>query len=454
MCTRVRCSRFAAVAEGFGWLPGGKRGCRLSCCCNFSTLVDFYLSASVCPLCSRQGFVTISAKGPPPDRSAGDMSFRPIVQRTPLQDYTHVTEYLTKKEWETLLSPGISTMKADLLYGGCALLGLATPSESTFAVLVAIFLMACEGAAACQELSAVSLYETLKVMKRQYRAFIQTFDQKGNDSFPALLPSNPMEFAHKHPGLYARRYQDDLPVSPPMGSCVLQRIVLKIPMRSTNMGCRSPSIAIPAPVPMSMLQGFNMQQMMMFLQRAIQPQAQQVDQQLPIQIVSPIVQRAQSRLQILDSQPAAAASSSSSSSHVVLPTTDGVECQPEEEKEQQKQEPENAQKPEKRSAEPENAQKPEKRSAVEVAQSLVLALQDSETDRKLRRKIETAGDAQMRVLKKPAAAPALSKAASQIPDNKWTRRPPQNIIDKFQGGCPKCRYAKFCTPSCWRSRGF
>ncbi len=47
---------------------------------------------------------------------------------------------------------------------------------------------------------------------------------------------------------------------------------------------------------------------------------------------------------------------------------------------------------------------------------------------------------------------ATAKTASGKP--KWSKTPPKDLIQKFKGGCGRCRYAVGCTPSCWKKRGF
>ena len=162
------------------------------------------------------------------DRSAGTSA---AAFRSQLQDFAAISSYLSSAEWGTLLAERTpAAQKLNDLVAIAVRLQLRHPSEGTYQVLTAMFLMCSEGSfSKAMNLSPQVKLSSLQHVKKVFKAAPKPPASEMVDK----LPLCPGELRKKRPALYKVAFASD-PVQCPLCQAELEALTNAIPMRTTS----------------------------------------------------------------------------------------------------------------------------------------------------------------------------------------------------------------------------
>lgn len=160
--------------------------------------------------------------------------------RTPLQDWASLTHYVSAAMWESLLSPSVAqSQKLNTLLTHFVTLGLRWPSESSIKVLASLYILCAENHTQAFQMSPHMKYETFRAVKSSLRWHID------KNAHPVLtcvkLPAETDAFRTDFKPLWDLAFGPDSsgwPVPSQVAFVDLHRVMVDMPMRSSNFGTR------------------------------------------------------------------------------------------------------------------------------------------------------------------------------------------------------------------------
>ena len=158
--------------------------------------------------------------------------------RRQMQDFTGVLNYFTAALWECFCDAGVDGgSKMQKMLTHCINLGMACPSETTMQHLAGVYINACEQ----QAIGPAMRLEIVKAMKSNHRRLMGKMTLPGG--WVQKLPTDPQIFRTQHPDWYERAFKHAPPVSSLIPVENLQAQLVSIPMRSSRLDVKVPSMA-------------------------------------------------------------------------------------------------------------------------------------------------------------------------------------------------------------------
>ena len=155
-----------------------------------------------------------------------------------LQDFKAFANYLKGVHWKDMNDDEISD--ADKLAGlleHSASLTLRKGSEPSYQLLTALHLWATKGFDHALKLSGRALYNENKFIKKKVK---EVASRRMNPAADVMcLPCSPRTLRAERRLLYDTVFSDAPPVACPLDANMLERLVIQIPMRSTNKKCKA-----------------------------------------------------------------------------------------------------------------------------------------------------------------------------------------------------------------------
>ena len=173
----------------------------------------------------------------------------------PFQNYTSVHAYLSQRMWDRLLLSGDKISKLNELMTFLLMIGLSTPSEPTFQMLVAIYLCTCFEESVVESMDVEAKNNELVFVKS---CFKQAKSSIGNAPVVLVVtvPPDPATFMDTYPSM-STQLRTDPPVEIPFPKCRLLMVAGSIRLRARMM----PSSIRPQNVMMLYPQHIQQQQM-------------------------------------------------------------------------------------------------------------------------------------------------------------------------------------------------
>ena len=168
------------------------------------------------------------------------------VTRTPMQDFTPITSYLTAVQWADILDKDSDFMgRVSVMMQACKNLGLRTLHEPTIQVLTCTAL-AVEGFERAMRQPPTTLFGYFKRAKAYAKKLLPWTECKrlaeAEPSFVDKLPVDAVAMRRAHPDIYCHVYvnRGDVPIKCPLD--VTQLLVLSdaVPMRGSKARLKSP----------------------------------------------------------------------------------------------------------------------------------------------------------------------------------------------------------------------
>jgi hypothetical protein len=160
--------------------------------------------------------------------------------RNPLQDWSHAPNYLPRDLWDKELSPEVQQrQKLDMLLAHFIALGLRWPSESTIKVLASLYILCAENDSQAFTMSSPMKYETFRAVKTAFKYQVEKKAQPVLicNTLPAEPNSFQIDFKPLWDGVFGE-HSSGWPVPSQIPFVDLHRVMVDMPMRSSNFGSR------------------------------------------------------------------------------------------------------------------------------------------------------------------------------------------------------------------------
>jgi hypothetical protein len=132
-------------------------------------------------------------------------------EKSSMQDYAAVADYLTEDDWAALQSERISVnVKRDRIVMRLASLGCRNPDERTSKLATSILVMVTEPWSACQNMAACTKVQTMKTFKEEFKRQVRLLPAP--TTWLQTLPNCVEHFRSKHADMLASVYGDTVPV--------------------------------------------------------------------------------------------------------------------------------------------------------------------------------------------------------------------------------------------------